>query len=74
MAKMLALVLEGDKVGFWFLALFFRRLLEWMRRQLKASGHTTPDELFVVAAELLEDHGGSISAEQPPQQQRRQLL
>ena len=36
-----------------------------MRRQLKASGHTTPDKLFVAAPELWEDRGGSISAVQP---------
>ena len=37
-----------------------------MRRQLKSSSHTTPDELSVAADELWEDHGGSISAVQPP--------
>ena len=37
-----------------------------MRRQLKAGGYTTPDELSVAAAELWEDRGGAISALQPP--------
>ncbi len=66
MAKMLALVLEGDQVSVWFLVLFLRRLPEWMRRQLKAGGHTTPDELSVTTNELWEDRGGAISAVQPP--------
>ncbi len=66
MSKMLALVPDGDTVGTWFLALFLRRLPEWMRRQLKAGGYTSPDELSVAAAELWEDCGGAISAVQPP--------
>ena len=66
MYKMLALVPEGDQVGTWFLALFLRRLPEWMRHQLKAGGYTTPDELSLAADELWEDCGGAISAVQPP--------
>ncbi len=66
MSKMLALVPEGDVVGTWFLALFLRRLPEWMRRQLKAGGYTTPDELSLAADELWEDRGGAISPVQPP--------
>ena len=66
MAKMLALVPDGDTVGTWFLALFLRRLPEWMRRQLKAGGYTNPDELSIAADELWEDRGGAISAVQPP--------
>ena len=62
MSKMLALVPEEDVVGTWFLALFLRRLPEWMRCQLKADGHTTPDELSLAADELWEDRGGAISA------------
>ncbi len=37
-----------------------------MRRQLKAGGYTTPDEISLAAAELWEDRGGAISAVQPP--------
>ena len=66
MAKMLALVPDGDTVGTWFLALFLCRLPEWMRRQLKAGGYTPPDELSLAAAKLWEDRGSAISAVQPP--------
>ena len=52
MAKMLGLVPEGDQVGFWFLALFLRRLPEWMRCQLKAGVYTTQEELSGAAAKL----------------------
>ncbi len=65
MSKMLALMPDGDTVGTWFLALFLRRLPEWMRRQLKAGGYTTPDKLSVAADELWEDRGSAISAVQP---------
>ncbi len=65
-ANMLVLVTEGDQVRTWFLALFLRRLPEWMRRQLKAGGHPSPDELAVAATELWEDRDGTISAVQPP--------
>ncbi len=65
MANMLALVLEGDQVGTWFLALFLRRLLEWMRRQLEAGGHTTPDKLAVAATKLWEDRSNTIAPVQP---------
>ena len=36
-----------------------------MRRQLKAGGYTTPDELSVAADKLWEDHGSANSAVQP---------
>ena len=52
MAKMLALVPEGDQVGVWFMGLFLCRLLKWMPRQLKVGRHTTPDKLSVTNDEL----------------------
>ncbi len=48
------------------MALFLRRLLEWMCRKLKAGSHTTPDQLAVAPDELWEDSGCSISTVQPP--------
>ena len=72
MAKMLALVPDGDTFGMrsyvghcWY-ALFLCRLPEWMCRQLKAGGYTTPNELSLADSELWEDRGGAISAVQPP--------
>jgi len=62
MAKMLALVPEGDTVGTWFHALFLRRLPEWMRRQLKAGDHTDTDALAAAADLLWEDRGANINA------------
>ncbi len=68
MAKMLALVLEGDQVGVWFMGLFLCRLLKWMPRQLKVGRHTTPDELSATNDELWDLRCAAL-----PQQRQQQL-